>query len=205
MAHRLTTTSYAVLGFLSLQPWTTYELAKNMRRNFHFFWQRAESALYEEPKALVRAGLAKAVHDRVGARGRTTYSITPKGRRALASWLATPCAPPALDAEALVRIFFARAGKPGDLASCFTQARALADDIQAIGRSVAREFLDGTAPHREQPHLNAMVFDFLWTWADTLRAWSERWQPEIAKWDDTRADVAKKRRALATFRARTEP
>ena len=29
-ADRLTTTSYALLGHLSMRPWTTYELAKQM-------------------------------------------------------------------------------------------------------------------------------------------------------------------------------
>ena len=46
----LTTTSYAILGLLSLRPWTTYELAQQMQRALGQFWPRAESKLYEEPK-----------------------------------------------------------------------------------------------------------------------------------------------------------
>ena len=55
----LSTTSFAILGLLAVQPWATYDLAKLMRRSLHFFWPRAESNLYAEPKRLVTAGLAE--------------------------------------------------------------------------------------------------------------------------------------------------
>jgi DNA-binding PadR family transcriptional regulator len=190
-----------VLGFLSLRDWTPYELAENMRRNFRFFCARADSVLYDEPKRLARKGYARASRDRVGARRRTTYSITPKGSSALRAWLETPCAPPQLDAESVVRVFFARQGTPADLASAFSQARALADDIQGIGRVVAREFLAGKAPHQQQPHLNAIVFDFLWGWAEHLRGWADRWDAETRSWSDVEVDRRKQGRAEAVFRA----
>ena len=53
------TTSHAILSLLAIQPWATYDLAKLMRRSLHFFWPRAESNLYAEPKRLVEAGLAE--------------------------------------------------------------------------------------------------------------------------------------------------
>ena len=34
----LTTTSYAILGLLAVKPWTTYELAQQMRRALGQFW-----------------------------------------------------------------------------------------------------------------------------------------------------------------------
>jgi DNA-binding PadR family transcriptional regulator len=191
--------SYAVLGFLSLRPWSTYELATNMRRNFHFFFRRAESGLYEEPKRLVKAGFATAKDGGVGDRARTEYAITPAGRRALRNWLATPCSPIALDAEVLVRVFFARAGTPDSLATAIANARAVADDIQRIGRTVAKEFIAGDAPHQPQPHLNAIVFDFLWSWAEQIRAWADRWEPEVRAWRDTEDGQTKRRRAMRVF------
>src|SRR5919198_1204279 len=49
---RLTTTSYALLGLLALQPWSTYELAAQMDRGLSTFWPRARSNVYEELKKL---------------------------------------------------------------------------------------------------------------------------------------------------------
>ena len=86
----LTTTSYAVLSLLALRPWTTYELAKQMKRSLGWIWPRAESRLYEEPKKLVAAGLATSRSEPTGRRRSTVYSITPEGRQALAGWLAEP-------------------------------------------------------------------------------------------------------------------
>src|SRR3954451_25128757 len=106
----LTTTSYAILGLLALRSWTTYELAKQMQRTLHYFWPRAESRLYEEPKNLVAQGLAVAEKTFVGKRPSTVYSITPAGRQTLEGWLKTPPAGPVLEFEGIVRVFLADLG-----------------------------------------------------------------------------------------------
>src|SRR5881394_3396566 len=82
-----TTTSQALLGLLSLRSWTTYELAKQVQRSIGWFWPRAERKLYDEPKRLVAAGLAKSTAEMTGARPRTVYTITARGRKALQRWL----------------------------------------------------------------------------------------------------------------------
>jgi len=81
----LTTTGYAILGHLAMQPWTMYDLAAQMRRNVHFFFPRAESQIYEEPKRLVALGLATATQEANGRRPRTVYAITEAGRAEVAS------------------------------------------------------------------------------------------------------------------------
>ena len=81
----LTPTSYAILGLLAVRPWTTYELAKQIERGMQNFWPRASSTLYEDPKKLVAHGLATAKKERTGKRPRTVYTITARGRRALAA------------------------------------------------------------------------------------------------------------------------
>src|SRR5688572_23580768 len=86
----MTTTSYAILGLLAVKPWTTHELVQQVDRSLRRVWPRAQSKLYEEPKKLVAHGLARATDDSVGRRRRTRYTITAKGRRALAAWLRRP-------------------------------------------------------------------------------------------------------------------
>ena len=89
-APSMTTTSYAILGLLAVKPWTTHELVQQVDRSLRRLWPRAQSKLYEEPKKLVAHGYAKATDDSVGRRRRTRYTITAKGRRALAAWLQEP-------------------------------------------------------------------------------------------------------------------
>src|SRR5438309_10169449 len=97
-----TTTSYAVLGLLSVRSWTTYELAKQVQRSLKWFWPRAERKLYDEPKALVADGLATARQEYTGQRPKTVYEITEEGREALRSWLDEAPAPPATEFEGML-------------------------------------------------------------------------------------------------------
>src|SRR5947208_16333886 len=103
LMENLPTTSYAILGQLALRPWTTYELAGEIRRNFHYFWPRAESGIYAEIKRLAARGLVTAELTYVGKRARKTYSITPAGRAAFDAWMTAPIKAHALEFEGLLR------------------------------------------------------------------------------------------------------
>ena len=104
---QLTTTSFAILGLLAVQPWSTYELTRQMDRSLGRLWPRAQSKLYEEPKKLVEHGLAEASTERVGKRPRTVYSLTAKGLEALRAYAAEPVAFTPLKSDALLRLLIA--------------------------------------------------------------------------------------------------
>ena len=74
-------------------------------------------------------------------------------------WLAQPSAPPALWFEALVRVFLADSGWNDDPRAAIESARELADQIQAAGRQVAAEYLDGTAPFPQRAPISGLLFD----------------------------------------------
>ena len=130
-APAMTTTSYAILGLLAVRPWTTHELVQQVDRSLRRIWPRAQSKLYEEPKKLVAHGFATASDDSVGRRRRTRYTITAKGRRALAAWVAQPGEGPTLAFEQLVKIHFADSGTKADvianLDAAIEKANALPD------------------------------------------------------------------------------
>jgi DNA-binding PadR family transcriptional regulator len=195
----LTTTSYTILGWLAVQPWSTYELARQIRLNLRFFWPRAESQLYEEPRRLLALGLVTAEETYVGKRRRTVYTITPAGRRALAEWIAEPSGPPQLWFDGLVRLFFGNFGSPDALLGALESARQRADEIQEAGTTVARQYLDGAAPFPQRVHMSGVVFDFLWSFAELLRDWADRSTEEIGTWDDVEP-LGKEERALDIFR-----
>src|SRR5207248_1039788 len=120
----VTTTSYAILGLLAVRPWTTPELVQQVDRSLRRLWPRAQSKLYEEPKKLVAHGYATASDDSVGRRPRTRYTITPKGRRALAAWLREPGNGPILEFEQLLKISFADSGTKADILANLEATRA---------------------------------------------------------------------------------
>ena len=116
----MTTTSYALLGLLSLRSWSTYELAKQTERSLGWFWPRTERKIYDEARRLAESGHATASTEPTGSRQRTVYRITAKGRQALSSWLDRPSATTKLESEAQVRVFFADAGDLSQLRATLT-------------------------------------------------------------------------------------
>ena len=184
----LTTTSYAILGLLALRPWTTYELAQQMERALGYFWPRARSKLYEEPKKLVAAGCAKAATEHVGRRPRTVYTITPKGRRALAAWVPTPGAGPVLEYEQLIKVFFAEHGTKQDLLATIAGARTWLEDRAAETEQIPREYLEGRGGYPERLPWLILTGRFLDEidraidrWADWATAVVEEWPDDISQ------------------------
>jgi PadR family transcriptional regulator AphA len=182
---RLTTTSYAVLGLLALQPWTAYELTQQMRRSLHYVWPKSESLLYTEPKKLVEAGLARVTHQRRGDRTRAQYRITAAGRRALAGWLDTEPAAPLFELETMLRVTFADQGTPEQLSRALRSAGAWADGELAQARGQLEEYLETGGPFPERLHLIALLVGFYGELFDLMRRFFGEAADLVETWDST--------------------
>ncbi|MGW1770873.1 PadR family transcriptional regulator [Streptomyces sp. NPDC002104] len=185
----LTTTSYAILGLLSIRPWSTYELAQQMDRSLGRIWPRAQSKLYEEPKKLVRHGLAEAAKEAVGRRPRTVYRITAEGRRALADWLTGPSAGPVLESEQLLKVFFADSGTRADTLATLRGARDWADERNRENAAAARAHLAGRAPFQERAAQTMLVGRFLTDYYRLVATWAEWATTVVEQWPDEPAEA----------------
>jgi DNA-binding PadR family transcriptional regulator len=180
----LSTTSYAMLGMLALRPWSTYELAKQVGRGLGQFWPRARSNLFQEPKKLLACGFAAATEDRVGKRPRTVYTITPTGRRALRSWLATPGEGPVLEFEDMLKVFFADHGTKADAVAAVHRIRSWASERNIEHTAIARSYIDGTAPFPERAAVLVLTGRFLTNFADMVGEWADWASTVIEDWPD---------------------
>ena len=178
----LTTTSYALLGLLAVRPWTTYELAKQAQRSLNWFWPRAERKLYDEPKHLVAAGLATASTTRTGKRASTVYEITPAGRSALAAWLGEPPTPPALEFEAMVKVFFADSGTLEQLRATLDQVETSALERLATLRSMIDETREGPYEFAGRVSINALALRFQLDHIALQARWAAWARGEVASW-----------------------
>jgi PadR family transcriptional regulator, regulatory protein AphA len=104
---RLSPISYIVLGFVDWAGEATpYALKQMVARSVGNFWTLQHAQLYTEPARLARAGYLTEEREQ-GGRRRKRYTITGKGRGALAEWRAEPTeAIPELRAPALLKLFF---------------------------------------------------------------------------------------------------
>jgi DNA-binding PadR family transcriptional regulator len=185
----LTPTSYAILGLLAIQPWSTYELTKLMRRALLAVWPRAESHLYREPQRLVEAGLATATRVDVGKRRRTEYAITAAGRRALEEWLATPATPTVLESEAAIKVLFGNYATRDVLQQRLEEFGEEAKASDEPWRAIARDYLEGTGAFPERMHVNLLYWVLLDRWARLRADWA-RWATAIvASWPDAGGPV----------------
>ena len=181
---QLTTTGYAILCLLAIQPFSMYALAKQMRRDLHYVWPRAESNIYVEPKRLVEQGLARSQTQHVGRRPRTIYSITPKGRQALKRWLRSESTPSRYESETLLKILFGNYGSKDDLLANIRRYAAEAEIAKQAELTFAREYLQNENPLPEPLHLNTLFLQLQLEQAETRLRWAKWAIGQIESWPD---------------------
>ena len=184
----LSTTSYAVLGMLAVRPWSAYELTKQMRRSLAYCWPKAESVLYDEPKRLVRLGLATMVDEPAGngGRTRTVYAITDEGRRSLRDWLATEPAPPRFELEPLLRLLYADQGDKQDLLRAVGATRAWARQEIETGLAQLEEYQADGGPFPERLHIIVLFGDLCSRLIEAVESWAAIAETEIRAWPRVR-------------------
>ena len=104
---KLTSTSYIVLGLLAQAGEATpYDLKQVVAASVGNFWSVPHSQLYAEPERLAGAGYLVERREATGRR-RRLYSLTERGREALAAWRAEPTGElPELRDPGLLKLFF---------------------------------------------------------------------------------------------------
>lgn len=181
---QLTTTSHAILCLLAIQPWSMYALAKQMRRDLHYVWPRAESNIYVEPKRLVELGLARAETQSTGRRPRTIYSITPKGRQALKRWLRTESAPSRYESETLLKILYGNYGTKDDLLTNIHRFAAEAEIARQAEFAFAREYFQGEHQLDEPLDLSTLFVRLMLEQAEVRLRWAKWAADQVEAWPD---------------------
>lgn len=185
---KLTTTSYAVLGLLSIRSWTSYELTQQMGRSLGRFWPRAESKLYEEPKKLVAYGLAQVSEESVGRRRRSRYAITDNGRRELRNWLRQSSQPPSLESEHLLKVFLGDQAGKSEMLETLKELQTWAERRMTEDAQIAKGYLegDGTFPHRAA--VLALMGRYSSDFALMTQQWAQWAQNQVSQWPDIVGD-----------------
>lgn len=113
MARRSSSTSKALLGLLTIEPMSGYDLGLVVRETIGHFWNESYGQIYPNLKRLAADGLVASKRERQdGKPDRYIYSITAKGREQLAAWLAIPPQPEIPRNELLLKLFFGRHAQP---------------------------------------------------------------------------------------------
>ncbi len=186
MAPRMTTSSYAVLGLLALRPWSAYDLAQQAERSLRFAWPKSERHLYTEPKKLVDLGYATVKEEPAGpTRTRKMYDITDSGREALREWSKTPPAPPAFEAETMVRLLFAEHGTIDDLTDALAKLKTDTEELHSWSLSIIEGYDSGDIPFPDRLHLAVLLATFQIELFTLIERWSDYAIAQANQWQDT--------------------
>ncbi len=105
----LNPTAYVILGMVSREPRSGYEIKALVDDTTRFFWAASYGQIYPELKRLSEAGLVEGIDAPRGDRKRTVYAITADGESELKDWLREPPSTYEMREEGLLKLFFAGA------------------------------------------------------------------------------------------------
>lgn len=101
-------TKYSILGMLSFEDLTGYQIIKMIKNCIGPFWSESEGQIYPALAQCVKDGFVtfkEEISNKV-KRIKKVYSITPKGKKALKEWLNKEPQTTTVRNELLLKVFF---------------------------------------------------------------------------------------------------
>ena len=113
MAKRSSSSMEVLLGLLTVEPMSGYDLGQTIRGSVGHFWNESYGQIYPNLKKLEAGGFVKSEKERQkGKPDRHIYSIAKKGRERLAAWLSVAPQPEIPRNELLLKLFFSAQASP---------------------------------------------------------------------------------------------
>lgn len=149
MAKRSSSGPVILLGLLTIEPMSGYDLRQTIHGSVGHFWNESYGQIYPNLKKLAQDGFVRSRTERQkGKPDRYIYSITEKGRERLRKWLAVPPQPEIPRNEMLLKLFLGEQTSPeiliGYVEEMSRQCRAL---LALLDRTVC----EGIAAHQQYP------------------------------------------------------
>jgi len=143
----LSPTAYVILGMVSREPRSGYEIKALVDNSTRFFWAASYGQIYPELKKLADAGLVEGADAPTGERKRTVYAITEAGEAALVDWLRQPPRTYEMRDEGLLKLFFAGALRREEAAEIL---RSMRDHHSGLGEKLRA--IEPKALEKEDPY-----------------------------------------------------
>lgn len=140
-------TDFALLGMLSLEPMSGYDLRKAIQESIGYFWQESYGQIYPALRRLhARRLVTKKKAKQSKGPARYVYGITAKGRSVLGKWLASEPEREPVRVELLLKLVFGTMGEPSDqirnVAALLAEQRSKLSQFEVIEQEMLSQ-LDG--------------------------------------------------------------
>jgi DNA-binding PadR family transcriptional regulator len=124
-----TTLGYAILGLLSREELSGYDLSSRMRTRVGFFWEARHSQIYPELVRLEKRGLVTHhVVEQADRPDKKVYKVTASGLDALKEWATQPPAPRAARDELVLKAYSLWLAEPKKAVALFRDQERLHEE-----------------------------------------------------------------------------
>ena len=137
---------YALLGFLTTEPASGYQLAQEFGESMGWFWYASHSQIHPELQRLEEQGLVRSEVSGAGGRGKRIYSATVQGVAELERWLAEETDYPPIRDPERIRLIFMDMLPVEDIRKHLEQHRQHHQGLLEIYLQQLREVRRGTFP-----------------------------------------------------------
>lgn len=149
MTRRISSSTQALLGLLTIEPMSGYDLGQNVRASVGHIWSESYGQIYPNLKKLTAAGFVSSkTEKKKGRPDRRIFSITQKGRDQLIEWLNAPPQPEIPRNEMLLKLFFG-SQIPASVLIAYVQRMVL--EHRALLEKFTSIEHEGIAGHKHRP------------------------------------------------------
>jgi PadR family transcriptional regulator AphA len=121
---------FALLGLLSIEPASGYDLKRTIERSIYFIWNATSPQIYNTLRKLRDEGLISSEErPQQGKPDKQVHTITPEGRAALHAFVSAPIRSSVTRDEVLLRLFLGN----------FADPAAMRRELEAYQEAIARD------------------------------------------------------------------
>ncbi len=170
----LSSTEYAILGMLSLQPMSGYDIRKFAAESIGFFWNESYGQIYPALARMQSSGLVESqTPTAVKGRRRQIYSLTARGLAALREWLLLPARIQQPRSETLLKVFFGNLNSPAESMRHIRDVLADESAKLAFYGAVEKQLKQAEQGHAALPYW-LIAMDFGRKRSEALVAWCKQ-------------------------------
>jgi len=141
---------HALLGLLSYQPMTGYELKQFFDSSIEHFWNAELSQIYPTLKSLEDADfVSKTIEVQESRPNRKVYEITEAGREEFLRWMRTPTPPADLRDPFLIKVFLGTELPVEDMLLLMRRQMEEHQKVIAFSESLLRPRIAGAVEHEK--------------------------------------------------------
>jgi len=184
------TTSYILLGMLSTQEMSGYDLKQQLDKSLYPCYESpAKSQIYGELRRLTQQGWTTVTEvPQTHRPDKRVYRITPAGRAALLQWLASPdVEPDSFKSPLLLRLFFGHL-VPHEILIMRLEARQqqLAEELSAYEETerALRDQLRASQANAQLLHF-LLILQFRTSMLRTAMTWTNDAVEQLTRWEDS--------------------